>query len=109
MIRLGAIIAMLSGALLIVGSRSPQSPGSFDAVATAFDTYEQLWRDAAVKAADGLESGELSSDTETREFLSAANQAARKTAFQPIAKAEDAALQDWSAEAHAKLLREYAR
>ena len=77
-----------------------------------FATYEQLWRAHAQTAADKLASGEIKTEQETWDFLAAGQEPARKTAFKELAKSE----QDyfvkqggWSAKAHEKLLRSYAK
>lgn len=97
------------GAVLLVGLLTSGDGISLtgDPVSKAFDTYEALWRDGVSEAAQKLESGELTTDTETREFISAANQEARKQAFRAIAEAESKALEEWTAEKHAKILRGY--
>jgi len=100
----GIVIALVGGLLLFVPFR--QQPA--DSVAEAFDKYEQIWRVAAVRAAEALDDGELTTDWETREFLSEANQAARRQAFEQLAIAEQELLGDeWTAEKHAAILRGY--
>lgn len=105
-----APIAALIGGLLLVWDRPnsdtlPEPPE--DVVAAAFHRYEQLWREAAATAAEKLESGQLTTDRATRDWLSARGQLARRDAFATIAAQEQAELRDWTPEAHAAILRSY--
>ena len=93
--------------LVVLFLPAPAGPGSVDPVAAAFRIYEALWRDSRGRAAAALERGELAADELVREFLSASGQAARRQAFRPLAEAEAAALQPWSAVHHAMILRRY--
>jgi len=101
----GIIAALVGGLLLFV----PFEQQPADPVAEAFAKYEQTWRVAAVRAAEALEDGKLTTGPEVREFLSEANQAARRQAFQQLAITEQEVLgEEWTAEAHAAILRSYA-
>ncbi len=81
-----------------------------DAVSEAFDKYELLYREAALITAERLESGELTTERESRNFRADANTHARRTAFTGVAKAEAAILQGkWTAELEAEMLRGYVK
>lgn len=96
------------GASLLWPATAVQQPK--DAVSEAFDKYERMYREAALITAERLESGELDTEQESRDFRADANTHARKTAFTDIAKAEAALLQGrWTAEVEAEILRGYSR
>ena len=108
MSRLAPLMAAAAGVVLLLLDSYPvqQKP---DAVTEAFETYEILWRDGAAKAAEQLEAGKLQTSAATRDFLSKANQLARREAFQALADAEQSKLEEWDAKTHAAILRGYQR
>jgi hypothetical protein len=110
--------AFLVGVLLLVwtwagGAEPGPEPHRTEAsqrLATAHREYERLCRQAAGKAAQLITQGDLTTDKQVRDFQSEANAAARSAAFMPVKEAEQALLGEgrWTAEAHAKLLKDYA-
>ena len=107
----GAAVALCVAVAASGVIRWPSLPDKrSDAVSEAFDTYEQLWRDAALRTAEGLEDGTLQDEKATRDFFGSAGSAAREAAFRPLVTHEnEVVLKDWTPEAHAKLLRGYVR
>lgn len=113
---LGLICGVLGVALLLwpaADSIKPKpDPVVRDLPAQAFDTYEQLWRKLAQDAAAKLDSGELKTDRDVWDFLAKGQEPARKVAFEQLAKSEQDYFNSqggWSAAAHSKLLRSYAK
>lgn len=100
------------GLFLIPTGTSPLPPISKnDEVSKAFDTYEQLWRKLASEAAAKLDSGELKTDAETREFIASGQEPARKIAFKEIAESEQKQLGDgkWTPALHSSILKGYSK
>lgn len=113
---IGGICALLAVAILLIPDQQepPPSPPTpdVDLVAKSFNSYEELWRKHALKTAEKIESGELTTDTEVWEFLAAGQEPARKVAFDELARKEQEYFNKaggWSAELHGKLLRSYAK
>ena len=101
---------MISGGLLLLWNQNRSAPSpepEDDIVSEAFDKYEQLWRDAAIKTAKALEEEVLWEAEESRDFNATANIEARKKALLPLAEKEEESYLNWDPKAHAKLLREY--
>lgn len=113
-------LGLLSGAfglLLLIGPFQCDSTAFVPGTPVAspkqvFATYEQLWRAHVQAAADKLASGDIKTEQEAWDFIAAGQEPARKAAFKDLAKSE----QDyfvkqggWSAKAHEKLLRSYAK
>jgi hypothetical protein len=86
-------------------------PRPADAVSTAWDQYETLWRAAQVRTAEKLESGEFKTSQQATAYRSLADGEAIKTTRQPLLDAEfaDHGGDKWTAEKQAKFLRGYAR
>lgn len=77
-----------------------------------FATYEQLWRSHTQVAADKLAAGDIKTEQEAWDFIALGQEPARKAAFKDLAKSEqDYFIKQggWSAKAHEKLLRSYAK
>lgn len=114
---IGGICGLLAIAILLIPDKAapptpPTPEPAVDLVAKSFDSYEDLWRKHALKAAEKIESGELTTDTEVWEFLAAGQEPARKVAFDELARKEQEYFNKaggWSAELHGKLLRSYAK
>lgn len=107
-------VAMILGGLILLwpsgGDGPAPGPDPSDMVSQAFDTYERLWRAHNATAAGKLRSGEITSDTEIHQFISAGQDPMRRIAFEPIAKAEQEALAGgWTPEKHAQILEGYSR
>ena len=107
-----AIVAILGGLLLVIpigGSGGDVRPA--DSVASAFDTYETLWRTAQGSLADRLGSGEIASESAASDWFGEANKQARAVAFKPLLDAEYAAFgeEKWTAKQQAETIRGYAR
>ena len=99
-------------ALRVVGRAepSPEPERPQDAVAQAFRTYEQAWRQAQSDLADRLDSGLVTSETDAADWFATANTEARKQAFTPLLQAEQGAFGGikWQASEHARYIRRYA-
>lgn len=113
-------LGFLSGAfglLLLIwplqcNSNAFAPPAHITSPKQAFATYEKLWRAHAQATADKLASGELKTEQEVWDFLAAGQEPARKAAFKDLAKSEQDYFNKqggWSAKAHEKLLRSYAK
>jgi hypothetical protein len=88
-------------------------PGPVNPVVTtrsAFIGYRQLMADAWRDGADRLDRGELTTDRAAHDWIEERANLARQAAFAPIHQREQAALGDgkWTAEANARLWREFA-
>ena len=91
---------------------APPAPVALDLPGKSFATYEKLWRKHTQDAADKLASGSLKDEKAVWEFLAAGQEPARKVAFDELAKSEQDYFTKqggWSAKAHEKLLRSYAK
>lgn len=88
----------------------PPSPRN-QMVSEAFDTYERLWIELSVQAAEKLERGELKTPEETWTFIASGQEPARKVAFDTIAKTEQEKLggDKWTPELHAEVLKSYSK
>ena len=114
---LGLICGVLGAAVLLWPTQKPApvpppAPVAMDLPSKAFATYEKLWRKHNQDAADKLASGGLKDEKTTWEFLAAGQEQARKVAFDELAKSEQDYFTKqggWSAKAHEKLLRSYAK
>ena len=111
---LGVTCGVLGLVLLIWPATETVKPKPVapDVVGKAFDTYEQLWRKLAQEAADRIDAGEFTNDRDVWEFLAQGQEPARKIAFEEIAKSEQDYFNrqgGWSALAHSKMLRSYAK
>lgn len=80
-----------------------------DEVHKAFVSYEHLWRTLAKDTADKLESGDLKTDNEVREYLANGQKPMREIAFEKVAEQEAKALKEWTAEKHIQVLRSYVK
>jgi hypothetical protein len=90
----------------------PPPPVVLDLPGKAFAAYEKLWRKHTQDAADKIVSGTLKDEKSVWDFLAAGQEPARKVAFDELAKSEqDYFIKQggWSAAAHEKLLRSYAK
>jgi len=114
------IVILLPSSFEFGGGDDGGKRGGPDVVSKAFDEYEQLWRQVAAKGAEQLEAGALATDEAATAFLGESSKAARVTAFQAIADAEEAAYwsidesgervrAEWTPAKHAEILREYVR
>jgi len=111
------LLSGILGLLLLVLPLSNDSVAIEPATTTAspkqvFATYEKLWRAHAKAAADKLASTEIKTEKEIWEFIAAGQEPARKAAFMDLAKSEQDYFDKqggWSAKAHEKLLRSYAK
>jgi len=87
-------------------------PVVLDLPGKAFASYEKLWRKHTQDAADKIASGTLKDEKSVWDFLAAGQEPARKVAFDELAKSEQDYFTKqggWSAKAHEKLLRSYAK
>lgn len=89
---------------------TPNPTGNAE-VNEAFDTYKRLWIDLNLKAAEKLDKGEFTTDTEVYDYLATGQEPARKIAFDSIAKKEQEALGDgkWTPELHSTILKGYSK
>lgn len=114
------VVGLLCGVVFVIlyfGSRTNDksdptpAPGG-NLVAKSFANYEALWRKYAVKAAEGIQSGQLDSDKKVWDFLAAGQEPIRKAAFDALAKSEqDYFIKNggWSLKLHEALLRSYGK
>jgi hypothetical protein len=112
-----ALIAsgLIGGLLLLNGGKAGPGPSPLpspsDAVSTAFDQYETLWRATQLEAAKKLESGEFTTSQQVTKYRSLADGEAIKASRDALLKAEfaDHGGEKWTDEKAAKYLRGYAR
>jgi len=83
-----------------------------DEVSKAFSIYEIIWRQHALTTADKIANRELKTEKEIWDYLANGQVAARKVAFEAIAKAEQDYFTKqggWNLKAHETLLRSYVK
>jgi hypothetical protein len=91
------------------GGSQQQQPQPTDDVGQAFREYERTWRSLQRDLANRLDRGEITSEEQAFEWFLAANTEARRLAFTPILKAEQAefGVEKWTAKKHANYIRRY--
>ena len=98
----GGVISTLSG------GNAPAPTPPKDSVGVACEEYEKSFREVSVRTADKLDSGELSTDRESRDYRSRELSAAMKAAFLPLAAVEAGKMSEgWTAEVESSILRGY--
>lgn len=111
------LLSGVFGLILLVGPFQCDStafvpPAPSTSPKQVFAIYEKLWRVHAQAAADKLAAGEIKTEQEAWDFIAAGQEPARKAAFKELAKSEQDYFDKqggWSAKAHEKLLRSYAK
>jgi hypothetical protein len=91
------------------GGSQQQQPQPTDDVGQAFREYERTWRSLQRDLANRLDRGEITSEEQAFDWFLAANTEARRIAFTPLLKAEQAefGVEKWTAKGHANYIRRY--
>lgn len=110
--RYAGLVTLAVAAWLHLGGSLPDLPvrPQSDAVSTACDEYERLFRVASADVAEKLGRGELSTEQASRDYRAEALKQALKIAFRPLAQMEAEKLQGkWTPQVEAEILKGYAR
>lgn len=89
-----------------------EAPKQQDKVHEAFQTYEKLWREHTLNAAEKIKKGDLKTEQEIWDFLAAGQKPAREIAFEEIGKKEQEYFDKnggWSLKNHEAVLRSYSK
>jgi len=91
------------------GQTQPDQAQPTDDVGQAFREYERTWRSLQRDLANRLDRGEITSEEQAFDWFLAANTEARRLAFTPLLKAEQAefGVEKWTAKGHANYIRRY--
>jgi len=108
-----ALLAALGGLVLLAGRqptvRPEPVPSQGSEVDQAFARQADLYTVGITGAIERLQSGQLTTDQQARDWLQQMADQARRDAWMPVAQRDAAALNPWSVEVQVKRLQEMIR